>query len=264
MQISDEGKIGIALGLLGLGGGGALFVLPHPYADYVGWTLIAVSVFGLVLLGLHHFKVRIDGVKEMWPQYLMVTAGILFFVGLVAFLQKNVNPPEHATSGSPNPQRSQEISDGLNQIAPIVEALKGSQKALAESEQTKNLLGRVTAHLDQLEAGIAAREQFTKNKLTEDRLAAAEHIFRELKVILGDTQKYQTPQGQGLIIKTSPNTFRITFPVQMRVAPTLTFTNLPVGSEAKIIERSTLGATVVFVPPTIPVEHFGLMADAEL
>jgi hypothetical protein len=104
MQISDEGKIGIALGLLGLGGGGALFVLPHPYADYVGWSLIGVSVFGLVLLGLHHFKARIGallvwlrwGGKRMWPQYLMVVSGISFFVGLVAFLQLNITPPESA------------------------------------------------------------------------------------------------------------------------------------------------------------------------
>jgi hypothetical protein len=97
MLISDEGKIGIALALLGLGGGGALFVLPHPYADYVGWSLIGVSVLGLILLGLHHFKVRIGGLlwrggRQMWPQYLMVFAGCLFFVGLVGFLQLNVAP----------------------------------------------------------------------------------------------------------------------------------------------------------------------------
>ena len=95
MQVSDEGKIGIALALLGLGGGGALFVLPHPYADYVGWTLIGISILGLILLGLHHFKASIGGlglwlrrgVKKMWPQYLMVASGILFFIGLVGFLQ---------------------------------------------------------------------------------------------------------------------------------------------------------------------------------
>jgi hypothetical protein len=107
MQISDEGKIGIALGLLGLGGGGALFVLPHPYADYVGWSLIGVSVLGLILLGLHHFKVRIGGLllwlrrggRQMWPQYLMVVSGAIFLVGFVGFLQLNVTPPEQKQTG---------------------------------------------------------------------------------------------------------------------------------------------------------------------
>lgn len=63
MQISDEGKIGIALALLGIGGGGALFVLPHPYADYVGWSLIGTSVVGGIGLGLFHF-----GCKFAWSE----------------------------------------------------------------------------------------------------------------------------------------------------------------------------------------------------
>jgi hypothetical protein len=98
MQISDEGKIGIALALLGLGGGGALFVLPHPYADYVGWTLILISVLGLLLLWLHHSKGRRG--KPMWPQYLMILSGVLFFVGLIAFLQVNVTPPKQKETGA--------------------------------------------------------------------------------------------------------------------------------------------------------------------
>jgi hypothetical protein len=55
MQISDEGKIGIALALLGLGGGGALFVLPHPASDYLGWSMIGTSVVGGAALAVNHF-----------------------------------------------------------------------------------------------------------------------------------------------------------------------------------------------------------------
>ena len=53
--ISTEGKLGILLSLIGIGGAGALFVFPHPYADYVGWSLIAMAVVGLVLMAIYHF-----------------------------------------------------------------------------------------------------------------------------------------------------------------------------------------------------------------
>jgi hypothetical protein len=205
----------------------------------------------------------------MWPQYLMVVGGILFFVGLVAFLQKNVNPPEPAGNVTakplePNSQRTQEISEGINQISPIVEALKNSQRALAESEQTKNLLGRVTAQFDQLESGIAVQEQFTGTKRTEERLAAAEHVIKELRAILGDVRTQKTSQGEILLIKTAPNTFRVTFAVPMRIKPQLNFQGLPLGATPNVVEHSALGFTVVFTPPSIPVEQFGFSASAEL
>lgn len=52
VQISFEGKIGIALALLGLLGAGAIMVAPQ--ALWIGWTLIGVAVVGLLWLGIHH------------------------------------------------------------------------------------------------------------------------------------------------------------------------------------------------------------------
>lgn len=122
MQISDEGKIGIALALLGLGGGGALFVLPHPYADYVGWTLIVISVLGLLLLWLHHSKGRRG--KQMWPQYLMILSGVLFFVGLFAFLQTR---KEDEATAPPKPAEAAEKPATMqtNSASPYADHDKG-------------------------------------------------------------------------------------------------------------------------------------------
>ena len=39
----------------------------------------------------------------MWPQYLMAFAFVLFFVGLIAFLQMNVAPPKQKEQSSDNP-----------------------------------------------------------------------------------------------------------------------------------------------------------------
>jgi hypothetical protein len=84
MQISDEGKIGIALALLGLGGGGALFVLPHPYADYVGWSQISISVVGLALLGLHHFRRKAGGSVGM--TLAVLGTALILIGGLVGLI----------------------------------------------------------------------------------------------------------------------------------------------------------------------------------
>jgi len=50
----------------------------------------------------------------------------------------------------------------------------------------------------------------------------------------------------------------------MRVAPALSFSGLPDGVEAHVIEKTNIGFTVVFTPSTIPVEKFGMQASAEL
>jgi hypothetical protein len=151
-----------------------------------------------------------------------------------------------------------------NQLAPMIEALRRDQQALANSEHTKGVLARVLSQHDQLQSGIAAREQFTGKRDERERSAAAEHIFKELRAVLGEVQPVQTSQGVGLIIKTAPNTLRVTFPVPMRIAPRISFKNLPAGTIPNLTEHSALGFTVVFSPPTVPVENFGYEADAEL
>jgi hypothetical protein len=98
MQIKTTSGSGAAgLGIVGTG-----LALALPEVKWIGWLLVIAGL--MVFL----FDVRIERGhvavgspmslrqrwKRMWPQYLMVVAGILFFVGLVAFLQQNVNPPE--------------------------------------------------------------------------------------------------------------------------------------------------------------------------
>jgi hypothetical protein len=66
MQISPEGKIGIALTLLGLAGGGAIVIAPNQV--WIGWVMIAVAVIGLVLLVLHHFGIGL-GIGRLLATY---------------------------------------------------------------------------------------------------------------------------------------------------------------------------------------------------
>jgi hypothetical protein len=52
MRISFEGKISIALALLGLLGAGALMVFPHQL--WIGWAMMGASMLGLLILWAHH------------------------------------------------------------------------------------------------------------------------------------------------------------------------------------------------------------------
>jgi hypothetical protein len=77
MAISTEGKIGIALALIGLAGAGALVVAPAPWVTAVGWALIAVAVAGGIALGVHHFQLawvfrKSDGYLRPWVGILLV------------------------------------------------------------------------------------------------------------------------------------------------------------------------------------------------
>jgi hypothetical protein len=58
MHLTVEGKLGIVLSLLGLGGAGAIMVAPQQF--WIGWSLIAVAMAGGIALGLHHFWAQLQ------------------------------------------------------------------------------------------------------------------------------------------------------------------------------------------------------------
>jgi hypothetical protein len=68
--------------------------------------------------------------------------------------------------------------------------------------------------------------------------------------------------GGALRIKLGPNLYRIINPVPMRIAPSVAFGGLPSGTIANIVEISNIGFTVLFLPLSVPIEHFGLGASA--
>jgi hypothetical protein len=107
MQIKTTSGSGSAgLGIVGTG-----LALALPRAEWIGWLLVVAGLF------VFAFDVRIERghvevgspqslrkrLKRMWPQYLMVLSGAVFFVGLVGFLQLNVTPPPQKDTGIEGP-----------------------------------------------------------------------------------------------------------------------------------------------------------------
>jgi hypothetical protein len=79
MAISAEGKLAILIGLLGLGGAGAIMVAPEH--TEIGWSMIGVAALGGVMLAIHHFT-------GLWnPQQktrMIALAGMIIFgVGFI-------------------------------------------------------------------------------------------------------------------------------------------------------------------------------------
>jgi hypothetical protein len=110
MQIKATSGSGAAgLGIIGTG-----LALALPEVKWIGWALVFL---GLIVFA---FDVRIerghvavgspDSLKQRlalwWPQYLMVTSGILFVAGIIAFLQMSGSPPakEMATTSQLEPK----------------------------------------------------------------------------------------------------------------------------------------------------------------
>lgn len=160
--------------------------------------------------------------------------------------------------------RQEEIKQQLNGLTVPIEALRRYEQMLQSQGQGFDVLRRILSQYDELRHGIEVHERFRGTQASAERIAAADHILGELRSLLGTTQTVPGPGGQALIIKTGPNAFRVTFAVPMRIAPVLTFTDLPRGIEAHAIEKTNIGFTVVFTPSDVKVEHFGFQANAEL
>lgn len=80
MQISTEGKIGIGLALIALGGTGALVVAPPPWGTVIGWGMIVIAGIGVVMLLIHHFRGADANILE--PESTCLPVWQRFGVGL--------------------------------------------------------------------------------------------------------------------------------------------------------------------------------------
>jgi hypothetical protein len=96
MQISPEGKIGIALTLLFGAGGGA--AMSFPDQRWIGTLLMIIALVGMVLLGFHHFEIER---KKMGPIIFMGVGVLLFASGLIWWTFLPTVPASNSTKDSP-------------------------------------------------------------------------------------------------------------------------------------------------------------------
>ncbi len=103
---TTSGSGAAGLGIIGTG-----LALALPDAKWIGWLLVVAGLFVFIFdirlerghIAVGSSKSVRERLKRMWPQYLMVFSGCLFFVGLVGFLQLNVSPPEKPVTEDTKP-----------------------------------------------------------------------------------------------------------------------------------------------------------------
>jgi hypothetical protein len=160
--------------------------------------------------------------------------------------------------------KAERIRGDLEKLSVPIETLRRYESSLGAAGQNGEVLKRLIAQYDQLKRAITVREQFNGRFDLQERISAADHILSELRALIGETKTIGSGPSEALLIKTGPNTFRVTFAVPMRIPPNLTFQNIPKGSDAHVIEKTTIGFTVVFTPSSIAVDTFGFVASAQL
>jgi hypothetical protein len=149
--------------------------------------------------------------------------------------------------------QAQQVGQEAAQLATVIQALRDSQNNLRNQQAANVIVGQILWQYDHLIAGVGAIEKFSGTPDEKDRVASALHTIETLKVLLGSVQVVATRQGSLLIIKTAPNTFRVTFAVPMRIAPAIAC-HAPPGVTVNELEKTNIGVTLVFTPASIPIE----------
>lgn len=152
---------------------------------------------------------------------------------------------------------ARQISQATGQLAAVIQALRDAQASLRNQEAANAIVGQILQQYDRLVGGVTVFEKFSGTPDEKDRLASAIHTINSLKVLLTSVQVVAVRSGNMLVIRTAPNTFRVTFSAPMRIPPNI-ICRIPPGMTISELEKTNIGVTLIFSPATIPVETLPL------
>jgi hypothetical protein len=165
-------------------------------------------------------------------------------------------------NNSPPPAVYAQIADQLNEIKCAIAAIEAHKSVISTLPDPLGVVRMVKEQHQRLANASAKLATMTGSPTAKEDLGARLHA--DLDLVLSNVGVIATPLGDALKLKTGPNTFRVLFPIPMRIPPNLTFYNIPEGIDPMVVENSKIGFTVIFTPQTTPVNTFDFAADAEL
>jgi hypothetical protein len=139
-------------GLIAIGGG---LTAMYPEAKWIGAGLVLAGIL-LLIFDVHFERGHIEipdrktfgeRLKHMWPQYIMAFGAVCFLIGLVIFLQNNVEMPQ--TTLTNRPVGSPMLIPPIGSIKYIVASVElGHSQSLKEwSGQVKTVVENTTDKL---------------------------------------------------------------------------------------------------------------------
>jgi hypothetical protein len=168
-------------------------------------------------------------------------------------------------------QQSDRIEQGVNEARSNSSALQSTLRLLEFYNDKVSAAGKrdatLTALINQYQRLSQAAALFGQIRQRDPSLDQGKTAIEVLKILNQDivrTAVRDDLPGKPLVMELEPNSFRVIFAVPMRVPPDLTFTNLPTGVTAHVSDKSEISFSVIFLPLSVPVKTFGLIASAEL
>lgn len=149
-------------------------------------------------------------------------------------------------------------------VTATLATLSRYEQTLAASGARDEALAAVLAQYRGMKHASEVWERFRVSKDHEEKYRLASEVLDILSTNLMPVSTPANLPSNPLILGLGVNTFRVLFAVPMRIPPHLEFQALPAGANAKVIEKSKFGFTVIFEPISVPVTNFGFSASAEL
>lgn len=167
-------------------------------------------------------------------------------------------------------QQSQRIEQGINSLLSNDSTLQSTLRLLESYNEKLTVAGKRDATLaaiinqyQQLSRAATLFGQMSHRDPSQDQGKVATEILKILNYDVVRTLVRDDLPGKPLVVELEPNSFRVIYPVPMRAPPNLTFTGLPAGVSAEVSDKSEISFTVSFLPTSISVKTFGVIASAD-
>jgi hypothetical protein len=168
-------------------------------------------------------------------------------------------------------QQSRRIDEGVSKLLSndserqttlhLLESYNDKITAAGKRDET---LVAIVNQYQQLSRAAALFGHMSNRDPSPDQGKVASEILKILNQDVVRTLMRDDLPGKPLVIELQPNSFRVIYPVPMRAPPNLAFTGLPVGVSPQVSDKSEISFTVSFLPTSIPVKTFGVIASADL
>jgi hypothetical protein len=181
MQISTEGKLDLLVGLLALGGAGAVMIWPDHTA--IGWAMIAVALVGGIALGYYHFRDYLRRSPRAMPVLLMILGAILFFAGAIWLGLNNeqaiegkveTSPISTSPLTSPSEPHPLVFEAQFSEIKDLEKWLRQDENGLRELFDIRSILFK-NIHVQNIRVGLIHDGQYTNFKY--NNYAEGDHSF---------------------------------------------------------------------------------------